>query len=108
MKLERDKVYRAKDGGLWRVVCVDVPGSHQAIAVCVKPAAESSQDFGDPLHLHLDGRHVSVGSSHDLIAEHREPREWTLTRPGPHALWIEMQPGCDVGAETVRVREVLD
>lgn len=73
MKLERDKVYRARNGSLWRVVCVDAPGTQPVVVH--EAAPEKGCGYVAINRIHADGQcYLNREADCDLIAEHREPR----------------------------------
>lgn len=97
LNIERDHWYLTRDGTKVRVVCVDAPGGWPVIGVFAN---------GNVTLWEKDGINPN-DEDDDLIAEVRVPREWTLTRQGPHAITTVGGPDLEV-VEVVRVREVLD
>lgn len=78
MKLEIGKVYRARNGRLWRVVHIHPSGVCPVVAVPESP--NDAGDYAEPGSHALDGLFFAGGrvSEYDLIAEHREPMKLTL------------------------------
>lgn len=104
LKLEVGKLYKTRGGQVRRVVCVDVPGEHPLISV-------ARSDFDTAfitMNHHSDGSVADTRESgFDLIAEHREPREWEIiTAHNTSSVKVE-GPSINYG-ERIRVREVLD
>lgn len=113
MKLEAGKTYKTRDGRIAKVLCTDAPGQH-----CVVGYLLPNRDNCPPDELArswtIEGTHrtdCESGALQDLIAEHREPREWTVTvnitgdRIYPFYPAI---PDPDRGGGTIKVREVLE
>lgn len=117
LTLERDKVYRARNGSLWRVVYLDSPWDGRPVVIlCVSPIPDSGIVLSRCL---ADGKGGVHGEELDLIAEHREPREIWLWDTGakdtpclrsdwgftPDELTKVYAP--HIGGRAVRFREVL-
>lgn len=100
MKIERDKLYRARNGNIYKVVCTDRLGDNPIVGFDISTSYlltwyEGGEFYGDR------------ESDRDLIAEVREPREWVLDTTPENRLFIQYGPRFPLG-EAVRVREVLD
>lgn len=108
MKIERDKLYRVRNGRTYKVIYTERPGSHPIVGFDAKSYVIVSWYEGGRF---FNDRESAI----DIIAEVREPREWLLKLDsgfnvvasildiGPHIIGPSLQAG-----ETVRVREVLD
>jgi hypothetical protein len=102
LKIERDKLYKLRNGEIVRVVCVDVPGNYPLMGYAV---ADSARYLWC-----ADGKNTSCGTSpYDIIAEHREPRTFWVK---PHHADISggltnKRPDADDIDEWIQVREVL-
>lgn len=100
MKIERDKLYRARNGTVYKVVCIDRHG--------IRPIMGYALTFECSVAWFTDGKlYDDRESDVDLIAEVREPREWVLDTTPENRLFIQYGPRFPLG-EAVRVREILD
>ena len=97
MNIERDKRYLTRNGSIVRVVCIDAPGPYPVISVDEDGDTSSHSKTGLCVDSSLCGD--------DIVAEHREPREW----------WAETQSGVlsqsrskPAGGVWIRVREVME
>lgn len=114
MKFEVGKLYRTRSGEIRRVVCVDAPGEWPIISVATKAGqyiAYTGHSVDGSYHNDPKPRGEAEHQC-DLIALHREPREWWIALrdgvPTAHEDKIEAFTVVKVGQEIVRVREVLD
>lgn len=103
MKFERDKLYKARDGSVWRVVCVDGPCPEYPLIAARLVGMPNMDVFS----FTVDGRFgEATHNGIDLITEHREPREWWLCTESLRA--ITLPPPDASKYRVVRVREVLE
>lgn len=82
MKIEVGQIWRARNGSLWRIVCVDAKGDKPVVAVGDEP--DKDGDYMPADSYTGNGRHVADDeeSIWDLIAQHREPMKrtgWLIT-----------------------------
>ena len=102
-KFKVGDLWRSRDGGVWRILATDRPGhAHPVVAMTIKEGTVScfSED-GQCLYT-LNGV-----PTWDLIAPHREPREFWV-RPADNAILDSLPAGPRGGAGWIRVREVLN
>lgn len=97
LTLVRDKEYLARDGRVWRVVCVDAPNeAYPVVAI---------DETGEPELFTREGKSVAQDAHQlddDLIKLHVMAREWWIDPI--RTIIYKVKP---ITHETVHVREVL-
>lgn len=111
--IERDKLYKARNGHIMRCLCVDNSG------VAGRPVVLSSQRDGTLIRTDLSGKWDALATAGwDIVSEYREPQEvWVIRKPGTNearGTWTSKQTALDMknrfypGCEVVKMREVMD
>lgn len=86
LKIERDKLYKLRNGEIVRVLAVDVPGERPVVVYNITVGAAGTRNADGSWRLLTNDRGQRVAHSADIVAEHIEPRVvWVNEYHGRHS-----------------------